>query len=245
MGATITPTGHARLAEHAHRLQPLRRRRRARLHGAREVAVQRRDRERDRGEPALCHAGEDVRIARDQRRLGHDADRVVVPVEHLEDTPCDSEAALGRLVGVGVGAHRNHPALIARARQLALELGRRIVLGEDAALEVLAGREAEIGVGRARVAIDAAMLAAAIDVDGTVEPEIGRIVAGDYRAAGIGPDLGAERYLCLVDCAPPVIERLVLVALVAAAPVARGPAALAHLPHCHSLGCGEEHYKNN
>ena len=229
---------HSCRAERAHRLQPLCRRGRARLHGAGEAAVERRDRERDRREPAPCHAREDVRIAGDQRRLGDDADGMLVAVEHLEHAPCQRETAFGRLVGVGVRAHRDHPAFVAGTCQLALQLGGRIVLGEDAALEILPRREAEKGVGGARVAIDAAVLAAAIDVDRTVEAEIGRGVARDHRAAGIGSHLGAERRLGFVDGAPAVVERVAQVALVAPARIARSPPSLAHIPHRRSIGRG-------
>ena len=80
MGATITPTGtpaslSVRIA--SNRLAGVDG---ARLHGAGEVAVERRDRERDCGEPAPCHAGQNVRIARHQRRLGHDADGMIATV---------------------------------------------------------------------------------------------------------------------------------------------------------------------
>ena len=235
---------HAGTAERPERLQPLRRRRCARLHGAGEAALQGGDRQRDRGEPAPRHAGEDIDIARHQRRLGDDADRVVVAVEHLEHAPRQCEAALGRLVGVRVGAHGDHAAAIAGAGQLARELRRRVVLGEDAALEILAGREAEIGMGRARVAIDAAVLAAAIDVDRTVEAEVGRVVARDHRAARVGPHLGAQRRRRLVDGAPAVVESLAAQALVAPAPVARRPPPLAQVPHRRTIDRRKEHYKN-
>src|SRR5204863_7849830 len=68
------------------------------------------------------------------------------------------------------------------------------------------GRQAEIGMGRPSEAVDAAMLAAPVGVDGTIETDIGRIVAGDDLARGI------ERYRCLerrqfIEALPAVIER--------------------------------------
>jgi hypothetical protein len=59
--------------------------------------------------------------------------------------------------------------------QLPLQKRGRIVLGEDLGLEVQTRRQAEPGMGRAREAIDATMLAAAIGIDRTVETDkIGR-----------------------------------------------------------------------
>src|SRR5262249_14331424 len=59
--------------------------------------------------------------------------------------------------------------------------------------EVEAGREAEVGVGRPREAVDAAVLAAAIRVDRAVEADIGRLVAGDDFAARVDADAGRKR----------------------------------------------------
>src|SRR5690606_41343626 len=54
--------------------------------------------------------------------------------------------ALPILVGVGVGAERQRPALVALGPQLLLQQRRRIALGEQPRLEVEAGRQAEPGM---------------------------------------------------------------------------------------------------
>ena len=64
---------------------------------------------------------------------------------------------------------------------------------------------AEISVGRPREAIDTAMFAAAIRVDGAIERKVRGGVAGDDLAAGIDRDLGAERRQIL-DRLPAVVE---------------------------------------
>ena len=61
--------------------------------------------------PRSAIGAEDVDVARDQMRLGDDADRMVRPAQHLEDAAGDAELALDRLVGVGVGAHGDAAAL--------------------------------------------------------------------------------------------------------------------------------------
>ena len=66
IGATITPAGMPASTSCAHRFEPARRRRRARLHDARELAVERGDRQRDLRPDALGHARQDVDVAHDQ-----------------------------------------------------------------------------------------------------------------------------------------------------------------------------------
>jgi hypothetical protein len=87
--------------------------------------------------------------------------------------------ALDRLIGIGVGSDRDHARFVVRRRQFLFQKLRRVGLGEQFRFEVEPRRQAEIGVGRPREAIDAAVLAAAVRIDRTVESDIGRIVAGD------------------------------------------------------------------
>src|SRR3954449_12006480 len=61
-------------------------------------------------------------------------------------------------------------------------------------------------MGRPREAVDAAMLATPVGVDGPVETDIGRIVAGDDLAGGIERDRCLERRQ-LIEALPAVIER--------------------------------------
>ena len=85
---------------------------------------------------------------------------------------------------------------------------RRLRLHEQLRLEVEAGRETEIGVGRPREAIDAAVLAAAIGIDRTVERDVGGVVAGDDLARRVDRDRGLEqrqlfeRLPAVVECDP-------------------------------------------
>src|SRR5437879_2261495 len=69
---------------------------------------------------------------------------------------------------------------------------------EYACLEVQARGKSEVGVARARVAVDAAVLASLIGIDRLRERKVGRVVARDDRARplqrhhrlGPGLDLG-------------------------------------------------------
>src|SRR3954467_11265539 len=60
-------------------------------------------------------------------------------------------------------------------------------------------------MGRPREAVDAAMLATPVGVDGPVETDIGRIVAGDDLAGGIERDRCLERRQ-LTEALPAVIQ---------------------------------------
>src|SRR6185369_15385992 len=113
-----------------------------------------------------------------------------------------------RLVAVGVGAERDRLRLVARlGERLAQELG-GVGLGEQLGLEVQARRELEIGMARPGVAVDAAVLAAAVRVDRAVEADVGRVVARNDRARALDGDLGLELALRPLVRGPAVVERL-------------------------------------
>ena len=82
---------------------------------------------------------------------------------------------------------------ITRRRQFALQQFRRVRLHEQLRFEIEPGRQPEIGVGRPREAIDAAVLAAAIGIDRAVEGNVRRVVAGDDLAGGIDRHRRLER----------------------------------------------------
>src|SRR5579864_2407418 len=77
---------------------------------------------------------------------------------------------------------------------------------------------------RPRKAIHAAMLAAPIGIDGTIEADIGGIVAGDDLARGIQRHRGLE-WRKLFEALPAVVERDPCLGLIAATGVGlRAPA---------------------
>ncbi|MEI9888209.1 MAG: hypothetical protein WDN08_17270 [Rhizomicrobium sp.] len=144
--------------------------------------------------------------------------------------------SLDRLIGIGVGADGDDLGDVAGRRQfLGQQLG-GIGLGEQARFEIGAGRHAEIGVGRAREAVDAAMLAAAIGIDRLVERDVRRLVAGDDGAGGVADDLGAQGGRGTVLGAPAVIPAVVdqdaFLGLVAPHRVGKGAAAPQEPPVC-------------
>jgi len=76
------------------------------------------------------------------------------------------------------------------------ELG-RVLLDHDLALEIQAGREAEVLVGGPGVTIDTTMLAAAIWIDAGLETNVRAVVVGDNALAVIAQELRSEEGLVL------------------------------------------------
>ena len=106
---------------------------------------------------------------------------------HFEHLPRDPVARLDRLVGIGIGPHRQRAGAVFGLGQRGTQQFRRIGLGEQLGLEIEPGREVVIGMGGARKAINAAMFAAAIGIDRAVEGHVGRLVETED---GLGEFLG-------------------------------------------------------
>ncbi len=113
--------------------------------------------------------------------------------QHFEDRACHLPLPLDGLVRIRVRAERDRVAGVPRLRELPAQEQRGIRLGEELRLEIEARGEIEIGVGRARVAVDAAMLAALVRVDRLRERNVGRGVAADDRPRRLDRDRGLER----------------------------------------------------
>ena len=145
-------------------------------------------------------------------------------IQHFENAAHDLPLALDRLIGIGVGADRDHARLVILRRQFLFQKLRRVGLGEQFRFEVEPRRQPEKGMGRPRKTIDAAMLAAPVGIDRTVEADIGRIVAGDDLSRGIQRDRGLERRQ-FIEALPAVIERDARFGLEAAAGVGLRAAA--------------------
>jgi hypothetical protein len=154
---------------------------------------------------------------------------VIAGRQNFENAARDAVALLDRLIGIGVRSHRDRAHLIALARQLPFEERRRVGLREEAALEIESGREAHIGMRRPREAVDAAVLAAPIGIDRTIEADIGRIVPCDDGARIFVRHMRLKRR-GRVERAPAVVEQDTVLAFEAAALVCkRAPAAAAVL----------------
>src|SRR6185437_13379357 len=120
------------------------------------------------------------------------------------------------LIGVGVGAHRDGARRIGFCRQFLRQQFRRVRLHQNLRFEICARRKAQIGMCRPCETIDAAMLAAAIGIDRTVERNVWRGVACDDRARRIADQLGLERRKFFFLVVPPVIEQHALFAVIPA-----------------------------
>src|SRR4029077_20263851 len=119
-------------------------------------AVECRHRDSRHRQPVARHLCENVEVALDQRRFGDDRDRVAKIAQYFEDRPGAAELALDRLIGIGVAAECDWAAHIALLAQLDSEQFCSLRLVKEPALEIEPRRQAEIGMARPGIAIDAA-----------------------------------------------------------------------------------------
>ncbi len=167
-------------------------------------------------------------VAQHAGRFRHDRNRVVESLQHLQHRARQLQRALHRLIRVGVRAERQGPRDVARLAQLAFQQLADLGLEDELGFEVEAGRVAEIGVRRAGVAIDAAMLAAPVRVHRAVEADVGALVPADDRPRGIAGERGRQRrQIANFGCqrVPSVVERAGGLAVEPRRRVDRRPAA--------------------
>ena len=161
------------------------RRRGTRLHGAGNAAIETGDRHRDLGDASLGHRLQNVDVARDQRRFGDDADWMVRLRQHFEDRSRDAPLPFDRLIRIGICPKRDRLRLVAGLGEFLCQQRRSIGLGVEFGFEIEPRRMPEIAMARARIAVDAAMLAAAVGIDRAVERDVGAVVARDDRLGGV------------------------------------------------------------
>ena len=137
--------------------------------------------------------------------------------QHLDQRTRDLQFALNRLITVGDRADDDHARPVAGPYQLLAQQRRQPVLGNDHRLEVQPRRQPEVAVRRPRVAVAAAMLAAAVGIDGMVEGDVGRIVGHDGAArvlpAHLGLRLGRLTLQGVIPGLPAIVERGACIAL--------------------------------
>ncbi len=210
------------------------RRRGARLKLRRQPVVEAGDRDQHRHQPVARHGGKQVEVALDHGALGDDGAGMARLGQHLQQLARHAIAFLDRLVGIGVGAEVDRGRPVAALRQRGAQQLGGIGLGVKLGLEVQPGRQVEIGVAGPRVAVDAAVLAAAIGIDGGVEGDVGRLVARDDAARALFCNRGGRpprRVLRIRE--PAVVDRLARDALEAPLRIRRRAAPL-HRPKARS-----------
>src|SRR5688572_11581725 len=130
--------------------------------------------------------------------LRDDGHRIPELSQYLEARAREFEPALHRLIRIGHATEANslgRPGL--REQLLPKERG-RVLLDEDPALEIDARRQAEVLVIRPGIAIDAAVLAAAVRVEIDRHPDIGAVVVTQDALRGIPVDLRRSRRVLVV-----------------------------------------------
>ncbi len=185
--------GDARLAENAQRLEASRYRARPRLDPPAGVVVGEGDRQPHEAIGLGRQPREELGVAPDHRALGDDRDGISKLEEDLEACARESERGFERLVAIGDAAQR-HPlaAPSSRVELAAKHLG-DVLLDDDLPLEVGAGAPPEVLVVGPRVAIRAAVVAAAVGVEAPAETEVGAVVLHQRRARALPIDLELRR----------------------------------------------------
>ncbi len=106
--------------------------------------------------------------------------------QNFQNAPRDSKVPLRRLIRVCIGAEGHNVGNILRIVEFRAQSHRCIRFVKQLGFKIEPGRKAVVGVCRAGKAVDAAMFAAAIGIDRAVERHVGRGIAGDDGAGGIG-----------------------------------------------------------
>ena len=190
---------NARAAEFSDHANARSGRRRARLHLAGQIGVERGDADTHMHEPAGRHVGQYLEIAQHACPTRHYGHRVVMGAQHLKQSAHDAQLGLKRLIGVSAGANGDRRDLIAGLAQLARQHLGGFGAGYKLGLEIEPRRQAQIAMRGAREAVDAAMLAAPVGVDRAVEGHVGAGVARDHAARPLDADLGAHQTFFLDD----------------------------------------------
>ena len=147
-----------------------------------------------------------VEVAFDQRGFGDDGQRVFALGQHLEDLPRDLPIALDWLVRIGVGAERDRRTAIGWPGQFRAQQLCRIRLGKQLRFEIQARRQVEVAVRRPCIAIDAAMLAAAIGIQRLIKRQVRRGLSLEDTFRVLDRHRGAERWQFFVRRIPAVVE---------------------------------------
>ena len=156
------------------------------------MRIERGDRDRHRNQVSLRQLPDQVEIGQHPIGFGGDGDRMARVETHLEYLARDPVAAFDRLVGIGIGPHRNRARLVAPLGQSRAEQLRSVGLREQLRFEIEPRRQIEVSMGGPREAVDAAMLAAPVGVDRTVERNVGRLVEIENRTRGFLGNFGAQ-----------------------------------------------------
>ena len=155
------------------------------FHPGAQLAVERGHRDEDHGRFTGRQLLQDVQVPRHQVVLGDDGHRVAEGRKHLQATAGKLQPALHRLIRVGHAAQGDDLRLPAGRCQLTAQQLRRPLLHQDPRFEIEAGGETQIFVSRARVAVDAAVLAPAVRIDAGIEAHVRAVVVRDDGPGGV------------------------------------------------------------
>ena len=117
---------------------------------------------------------------------------MAVGQHHFQQLASEAIALLDGLIGIGIGANEDGLWLIGRFGKLPAQQVGCIAFGKQLALEIETGGELQIGMAGSGIAVDAAVFAPLIGVDGATKGDIRRAVVADDAACIDLPHLGAR-----------------------------------------------------
>ena len=177
----------------AHSLESPLRTRRPRLHHPGQLVVERRDRQHHQRGAVGCQLTKQIDVARHGMALRDDADRIPELDEHLEARARELQPPLDRLIRIGDATEADALRRPRLRQELLAQERRGVLLHENLALEVHARRQAEVLVIRPRVAVDAAVLAAAVRVEIHGHPDVRAVVVAQDAFRGVPKELRRSR----------------------------------------------------
>ncbi|MNQ96842.1 hypothetical protein D3C85_1124630 [compost metagenome] len=172
-------------------LEPTRSRAGAGLQLSPQCLVQGGDRHHHLAEPLPGQLGQQIEIAQYHGALGDDPHRMAMGQHHLQQLAGEAIVVLYGLVGIGIGPEHYGLRLVARLGKFPAQQRGGIELGKQPGLEIQAGGELQIGVAGSGIAVDAAMLAPLIGIDGAAEGDVRREVVADDALGLDLPHLGS------------------------------------------------------
>lgn len=165
------------------------------FHDLRETRIESGHRDKNVDALECVKLRENINVAGDEVVLGGDVHRVAEIEQHFEASTSELEFAFDGLVAVGdAGATENLRLPFGRGEGFAEEFG-SVVLDENFRFEIKAGGETEVFVRGTCEAVNTAVLAAAVGVDGGGERSEVGFVGGDDVSGAVGKKLSERMWL--------------------------------------------------
>ena len=176
-----------------------------RFQSARQVVIQRGNADVHLHQILRRHRHEQIQVAFDARRLGNDRDRMFASRQDLQHRARYPIALFHWLIRISIGAERDRARFVLRLAQFLSQQRRGFRFGEQLGFEIDAGGQTDVGVRRARIAVDTTVLTATIWIDRLIERNIRGFVATYDGARRVNRDSGSSGAHRFIQRTPAVV----------------------------------------